>query len=248
MKFFERDGLRLAYDVIGEGFPIVLHTGAAGDSRMWLDAGYVDGLAGFQVILFDHRGHGASAVPDDPRGYVVEHHVADVVALANHLGLPRFAFWGYSAGARIGYQLAASEPRLVAALIALGTVDGDGADPDEWLEDARIVRAQGLGPVLDTEAIPQSLRDNLLTTDREVLARGFECFAGWTPWPLFPKIEAPTLIVAGELEDEGCVVAASRMPAGRAVILPGLGHLGAFAQSSAVLPHALAFLHDVSEQ
>lgn len=248
MKFFERDGLRLAYDVVGEGFPVVLHTGAAGDSRMWVDAGYVDGLAGFQVVLFDHRGHGASAAPDDPRGYAVEQHVADVVALSSHLGLSRFVFWGYSAGARVGFQLAASEPRLVAALIAQGTVDGDGADPDEWHEDARVVRAQGLGPMLGDEAIGPSLRDNLLTTDREVLARGFECFAGWTPWPLFPKIEAPTLIIAGELEDEGCAEAASRMPAGRAVILAGLGHLGAFAQSGVVLPHALAFLHDVIEQ
>ncbi|MDX6573887.1 MAG: hypothetical protein QOC86_3043, partial [Gaiellales bacterium] len=115
MKFFEHDGLRLAYDVVGDGFPVVLHTGAAGDSRMWLDAGYVDGLAGFQVVLFDHRGHGASATPAEPRGYSVEHHVTDVVALSNHLGLSRFAFWGYSAGARIGYQLAASEPKLVAA-------------------------------------------------------------------------------------------------------------------------------------
>jgi pimeloyl-ACP methyl ester carboxylesterase len=248
MTFFEHDGLRLAYEVVGEGFPVVLHTGAAGDSRMWVDAGYVDGLAGFQVILFDHRGHGDSAAPDDPRSYGVAQHVADVVALSNHLGLSRFAFWGYSAGARIGYQLAASEPRLVAALIAQGTVDGDGADPDEWLEDARAVRAQGLEPMLDAEEIPQSLRDNLLRTDREVLARNFECFAGWTPWPLFPKIEAPTLILAGELEDEGCVEAASRMPSGRAVILPGLGHLGAFARSGAVLPHALAFLHCVIEQ
>jgi pimeloyl-ACP methyl ester carboxylesterase len=248
MKFFEHDGLRLAYAVVGEGFPVVLHTGAAGDSRMWLDAGYVDGLAGFQVILFDHRGHGASAAPDDPRGYAVEQHVADVVALSKHLGLSRFAFWGYSAGARIGYQLAVSEPRLVAALIAQGTVDGDGVDPDEWLEDARLVRAQGLEPMLDAEEVPPAMRDNLLTTDRDVLARGFECFAGWTPWPLFPKIEAPTLIIVGELEDEGCVEAASRIPSGRAVILPGLGHLGALAQSGAVLPHALAFLHGAIEQ
>jgi pimeloyl-ACP methyl ester carboxylesterase len=244
MKFFEHDGLRLAYDVVGQGFPVVLHTGAAGDSRMWLDAGYVDGLAGFQVVLFDHRGRGASAAPADAGGYTVEDHAADVVALANHLDLSRFAFWGYSAGARVGFQLAAAEPTLLAALIAQGTVDAEAADPAEWLEDAQTVRAEGLGAMLGNEAIPASLRDHLLTTDREVVARGFECFAGWTPWPLFPRIQAPTLIVAGELEDEGCADAAGRMQSGRAVILPGLGHLGAFAESGTVLPHALAFLHE----
>jgi pimeloyl-ACP methyl ester carboxylesterase len=35
------------------------------------------------VVLFDHRGHGASDAPTDPRGYMPEHHAADVVALAD---------------------------------------------------------------------------------------------------------------------------------------------------------------------
>ena len=103
MRSFEHDGLRLAYDVVGEGLPVILHTGAGGDSSMWRDAGYVDALGGYMVVLFDHRGHGASDTPTDPRGYLPEHHAADVVALADHLGLDRFAFWGYSAGARFGF-------------------------------------------------------------------------------------------------------------------------------------------------
>ena len=107
MRSFEHDGLRLAYDVVGEGLPVILHTGAGGDSRMWRDAGYVDALDDYMVVLFDHRGHGASDTPADARGYLPEHHAADVVALADHLGLDRFAFWGYSAGARF----ASSWPR-----------------------------------------------------------------------------------------------------------------------------------------
>jgi pimeloyl-ACP methyl ester carboxylesterase len=242
LRYFEHDELRLAFDIIGEGFPVVLHTGAGGDSRMWRDAGYVDGLVGFEVILFDHRGHGASSTPDDAESYTVERHAADVVALAKHLGLTRFAFWGYSAGARVGYQLAATEPTRIAALVAQGTVDGEADEPSEWLEEARIVRAQGLRAMLGGEAIPPWLLDNLLATDREVVARQLECFAGWSPWPLFPKIMAPTLIVAGELEDQGCADAAALIPEGHAVILPGLGHINAFAQRSTVLSHALPFL------
>jgi pimeloyl-ACP methyl ester carboxylesterase len=242
MAYFEHDGVRLAYDVAGEGFPIVLHTGAAGDSQMWRKAGYVEPLSGFQVILFDHRGHGGSSTPGAPDAYSVESHVADVVALAAHLGLTRFAFWGYSLGARIGYQLAVTEPALVAALVAQGTVDGESDDPADWLEDAAVVRAQGLIAILGDEPMPDWLRASLLETDREVLAHQFECFAGWSPWPLFAEIIAPTLIVAGELEDQGCAAAAARMQAGRSVILPGLGHIGAFAESSTVLGHVLPFL------
>jgi pimeloyl-ACP methyl ester carboxylesterase len=244
MTSFEHDGVRLAYDVVGEGFPIVLHTGAAGDSQMWRKAGYVEPLSGFQVILFDHRGHGASSTPHAADAYSAGCHVADVVALAAHLGLARFAFWGYSLGARIGYQLAATEPGRVAALVAQGTVDGESDDPAEWLEEAAVVRADGLGAILGDEPMPDWLRDNLLETDREVVAHQFECFAGWTPWPLFAEIVAPTLIVAGELEDQGCAAAAALLQKGRSVILPGLGHIGAFAATSTVLVHVLPFLRE----
>jgi pimeloyl-ACP methyl ester carboxylesterase len=245
MRSFDHDGLRLAYDVVGEGFPVILHTGAGGDSRMWRDAGYVDALGGYMVVLFDHRGHGASDAPAGPRGYLPEHHAEDVVALADQLGLDRFAFWGYSAGARFGFQLAATRPDRVAGLIALGTVDPEDADPAEWLTDAEAARANGLEPILGDESIPQWLRENLRSTDNEVLARGFECFADWSPWPLFARITMPVLIVAGELEDEGCAQAAARIARGRAVILPGLGHIDAFVQSQRVLEHALPFLDEV---
>jgi len=245
MKFFEHDGLRLAYDVGGDGFPVILHTGAGGDSTMWRDAGYVDGLRDYMVVLFDHRGHGASEAPDDPRGYLPERHAADVVALADHLRLEWFAFWGYSAGARIGFELAASRPDRVAGLVALGTVDPEDTDPDEWLTNAEAARVDGLEPILGDESIPHWLRENLRSTDKEVLARGFECFAGWSPWPLFAQITAPVLIVAGELEDEGCTQAAARIVQGRAVILPGLGHIDAFVQSDSVLQHVLPFLDEV---
>jgi pimeloyl-ACP methyl ester carboxylesterase len=212
---------------------------------MFCLAGYVAGLADFRCVLFDHRGHGASDAPADAKAYTVTDHVDDVVGLADHLGIEAFAFCGYSAGARVGYQLAADHPDRIAALVALGTVDPEvDVDPEEWREGARRVRAEGLAPLLAAEEIPQSLLDNLLATDREVVARGFECLASWTPWPLFPRIEAPTLIVAGELEDEGCAAAAARMPNGRAAILPGLGHVAAFADSAAVLAHMRPFLHE----
>lgn len=212
---------------------------------MFRIAGYVDGLMDFACVLFDHRGHGASDAPRDAAAYTVTHHVDDVLALADHLGLETFVFCGYSAGARIGYQLAADHPDRVAALVALGTVDSESeGDLEEWREGARLVRAEGLAPLLAGEEIPKPLLENLLATDSEVIARGLECIAGWTPWPLFPRIAAPTLIVAGELEDEGCAAAAARLPNGRAAILPGLGHVGAFTDSEAVLAHVRPFLRE----
>lgn len=248
MRRFDRDGRGLGYDVIGDGFPVVLHTGAAGDSRMWRDAGYVEGLADFQVVLLDHCGHGASDTPDDPAAYTVHSYVADVVALADELGLDRFAFWGYSDGARVGYELAAEHPERIAALVGLGCVERPDEDPHESRKTARLVRERGIGAILGDEPAPDWLLRQLVDeTDPEVVARELEGFAGWSPWPLFPRLEAPTLIVAGEHEAEHVPAAAASIALGRAAILPGLGHLGAFFRSDLVLPEVLPFLRGAVE-
>lgn len=116
---------------------------------MWREAGYVDGLHGYEVILLDHRGHGASDAPADPAAYGIEQYVADVVGLADELGHERFAFWGYSNGGRVGYALAAAHTDRVTALVASGGVDAPDESPDEWREAARVIREQGLGATLD---------------------------------------------------------------------------------------------------
>ena len=87
-----------------------------------------------------------------------------------------------------------------------------------------------------------ALIDQLCETDDEVFARSCEDFAGWSPWPLFPRIEAPVLIVAGEHEAEHLDLAVSTLPEGESVILPGLGHVDGWVRSDLVLPHARRFL------
>src|SRR5262245_11035292 len=154
VRSFVNAGLNLAYDVIGDGFPVVLHTGAAGDSRMWRDARYVAGLTGFQVILLDHRGHGQSDAPRGPHDQTVADYAADVLALADELALEHFAFWGYSNGARVGYELAATQQRRIAALVASGGVDAPDDDPNEWHEAAQAVRSGGIRAILGDEATP----------------------------------------------------------------------------------------------
>ncbi len=67
MPFLDRGPVRIRYEVIGTGPAVVLHTGAGGDSRLWQDAGYVKGLAGFRLILMDHRGRGHAADPTGSR-------------------------------------------------------------------------------------------------------------------------------------------------------------------------------------
>lgn len=227
------------HEVEGDGFPVVLHTGGGGDLRMWRMAGYVDGLDGYRIVLVDHRGRGSTPPADS---YTPAEMAGDVLEVMDSLGFERFAFWGYSMGAQVGYELAATSPARVAALVASGGVDGPDDDPADWHETAAAVRSGGLRSILDDAPGPAWLLDHLCETDDEVFARSCEDFAGWSPWPLFPRIEAPTLIVAGEHEAEHIESAVAALPRGESVILPGLGHVDGWARSDLVLPHARRFL------
>ncbi len=69
--FTGHDGVRLHYQIEGEGPALVLHLGAGCDADLWRAAGYAGPLAqDFSCVLFDHRGHGQS---DHPRGTATNH-------------------------------------------------------------------------------------------------------------------------------------------------------------------------------
>jgi pimeloyl-ACP methyl ester carboxylesterase len=108
MPTTDRSGVRIHYEVEGDGPPLILHTGGGGDLGMWRIAGYPAALADRQVILMDHRGHGASERPRTIEEHRIDRYVEDVVAVADDLDLATFSFFGYSAGASVGYRLAAT--------------------------------------------------------------------------------------------------------------------------------------------
>jgi 3-oxoadipate enol-lactonase len=96
----------------------------------------------FRVVRYDTRGHGRSPVPEGP--YAVADLAADVLALADTLGVERFAFVGLSLGGAIGQGLARARPPRRSAHVLCSTAPKFG-DPATWAERAAQVRAEGMG-------------------------------------------------------------------------------------------------------
>src|SRR5262245_33567575 len=174
---------------------------------MWRDGGYVERLAGFQVILFDHRGRGRSARPGGVAAHRLEHYVADVRALADTLGWERYGFVGYSFGGLVGLAVAAGDPR-VEGLAALGCVfDAPGQQPDPAVDGgyAEAADMRELVAVIErSEAIelPGWLREDFLATDGEQFQLTMEALAGVPdPWHLLAEIASPSVLIAGDAED-----------------------------------------------
>jgi pimeloyl-ACP methyl ester carboxylesterase len=97
------NGIALFYATIGQGPPVVLLHGGLANSDYW--GNQVRALAPHHtVILIDSRGHGRSTRNATPFGYDLM--ADDVVALLDHLHIPRADIVGWSDGAIVGIDLA----------------------------------------------------------------------------------------------------------------------------------------------
>jgi len=154
--FTTHDGLAIAYRVSGHGRPVVLihgfnvtatvnnatHLAFDGSGQLAATAGpTVEGAlldAGFQVVMYDLRGHGQSATPHDPACYSMDAHAGDVQALVGHLSLDRPAVVGYSFGSMIAGRLLGLPWVSAAALWGTGSFFVEGEfDLAMWADIAR---------------------------------------------------------------------------------------------------------------
>jgi len=112
--YVERDGVRVFYEVYGEGERTILFlpTWAIVHSRVWkLQVAYFARHA--RVVTFDARGNGRSDRPRDPRAYDEREIVADAVAVLDAVGVERAAVVCLSNGAHRALLLADAYPDRV---------------------------------------------------------------------------------------------------------------------------------------
>lgn len=108
------NGLKLYYEIHGNGEPLVLLHGGLGATSMFGDN--LPALAKVRkVIAIDLQGHGRTA--DIDRELSVEFMADDVAALLKHLNIEKADIMGYSMGGGVALQTAIRHPEVVNKLI-----------------------------------------------------------------------------------------------------------------------------------
>lgn len=168
-----------------------------------------DALSGrYRVIRFDTRGHGGSPVPAGP--YSVEELADDVLALADRLGIDRFAVVGLSLGGAVAQTLALRAPERLTALVLCCTGPSFG-EPGDWRSRAARVRADGMGWLLEptrqrwfTPEFPathprraEALLEQIANTPPEGYAACCEALAGFDTTARLAEIRTPTRVISG---------------------------------------------------
>jgi len=115
------DGINMAYDVAGQGEPLVLIMGPGGTRQSWFFQKRAFAKH-FKVITFDNRGIGKSDRPDEP--YTIMTLADDTVGLMNHLGIDKAHVLGVSGGGRVAQEVAINYPERVIKLVLASTTHG----------------------------------------------------------------------------------------------------------------------------
>lgn len=121
----ERNGVRIAYEVHGDGQPtlLLLPTWSVVSSRMWkMQVPYLARRA--RVVTFDGRGNGRSDRPLGSENYGVHEFAADALAVLDATSTDRAVLVAVSCGALWGSVLAADHPERVAGIVYLGPAVG----------------------------------------------------------------------------------------------------------------------------
>jgi pimeloyl-ACP methyl ester carboxylesterase len=248
-RYARSDGVNIAYQVTGEGPPVVLVSGFV--SHLELDweeprsAHFLERLSSFsRLVRFDKRGTGLS---DRPGGLPdLETRMDDVRAVMDAAGCGRAALFGYSEGGPMSVLFAATYPERTSALVLYGSY-AKRQDPDEdypWAA-TRAEREAYAQEVEETWGGDGDLHTLAPRAD-EALARwwGARGRASASPGAardlilmnskidvrdVLPAVHVPTLVLhrAGDLDsspEEGRYIA-EHISGARFVELPGDDHL-----------------------
>jgi 3-oxoadipate enol-lactonase/4-carboxymuconolactone decarboxylase len=199
-----------------------------------------------RVIRWDLPGHGGSAPDLIGPGATVADLAGLVLALADSLGVDRFAYAGVSLGGAVGLHLAAHHPeRLSSLAVVCSSAHFNGAKP--WEERAALVRREGLAPVAATAdarwftpgfTVPRLVQDHR-EADPAAYAACCDALAAFDIRDLLPSITVRTLVIAGR-HDPATPPAhlreiADAVPGSALVEIPGASHLAPAQCPKAVL-------------
>ncbi|MGH7667444.1 MAG: alpha/beta fold hydrolase [Candidatus Dormibacteria bacterium] len=241
MSRFETHNGSLHYQLDGAptGAPLVLLNALGTTVDLW--RAQLPALCRyFQVLRFDYPGHGGSDARSE--AWSLAEMGDQLLALLDQLDISEAAFCGLSMGGMIGLSIAARHPGRVRGLVA-ACAPARMPSGDYWRERAARVRAKGLRPLRDqllTRWFSQSFLDRSPATVAEMgaqlsavdpgsYAAACEALGDADLTPQLGEVEAPTLVLAGSLDQAVPPALALELQAGlpRAGlrVLAGAGHL-----------------------
>lgn len=238
------NGIDIAYQMRGEGTPLVMIMGLTATMDWW-DPALLNALSKtYRVLIFDNRGAGRSLAPEGE--FSIEQFADDTAGLMDALGIESASVLGYSMGGMIAQELALRHPEKVDRLILLATYCGGSesvfgskevlmklADRSGTVDDL-VERFLTLMFTRDWIRENRSLLDDfkarylLAPTSDHAAARQFMATVKFDTSGRLGAVCVPTLVACGAedilIPPDNSRLIAGKIPGARLIEFPGAGH------------------------
>lgn len=204
------NGIELAYEVAGQGEPLLFLHGLGSRGEDWAMQAPCFATR-YRVITADMRGHGASEKPPGPYG--VPMMAADVAGLLDWLGVESAHVVGLSMGGMIAFQLAVDRPERIRSLVIVNSGPAlVPRTPGEWLRvQQRLLLARLFGPARtgrflsrrlfpkpEQEALRMQFIERWALNDRTAYLAALRALIGWSVLDRVGHIRCPVLVISGD--------------------------------------------------
>ena len=240
------NGIKLYYEVHGEGFPLVMIMGLGADSNWWPPRIIEELSEDYKVVVFDNRGAGRSDKPDNR--YTIDLMADDVLGLLDYLGIRKAYVLGVSMGGMIAQSLAIRYPEIVEKLVLCVTSPGgpEAVPPTpEAMKQLLLDRSS-----VSVDVLAEMLIKTLLTRDyieehseelksyimkalqypmpAHAYMRQLEAISEFNAYDKLDKIRVPTLVISGGkdiiIPPENGRLLARKIPNSKLVVFENSGH------------------------
>lgn len=193
------DGIKIYYEVKGDGYPVVLVHGFIVNSQSWKRGKlYYDLLkAGYKVIIADLRGNGKSDKPHDCDLYANDAEAKDIMGIVSELKLKKYTVVGYSRGSIITARLMVLDKRVQQAV--MGGMGTDFTNPN-W--PRRVMFYKGFAGIeIAPEMEPVIANVTKAGLDKGLLAC-MQKEQPSTPVEDLKKVKIKVLVACGDKDDD----------------------------------------------
>jgi pimeloyl-ACP methyl ester carboxylesterase len=221
--YSEVNGIRMYYEIYGEGKPLVLIHG--GGSTIQTSFGrIIPGLSeNRQVIGVELQAHGRTS--DRNSGLSFEQDADDVSGLLKNLKIASADFFGFSNGGSTAMQIAIRHPEMVNKLIVGSSFYKRSGLPAQFWEFMREARLENMPQHYKDAYVKVASDPGNLQLMHDKCAKRMVEFTDWND-SLLRLIKAPTLLVSGDTDvatAEHTVEMHRLISGSRLAIIPG-GH------------------------
>jgi 3-oxoadipate enol-lactonase len=236
MPFASNKGVRIYYEVYGDGPPMVLVHANPFDHRLFTYQ-IARWSPYFRIVALDIRGYGRSDKPET--SFLLQDMADDVLAVCAKEKITRAVFMGVSVGSGIGLLIGLDHPEMVEALILVGGSAKGGADISKRVagytsadlkgyqrSHIRELVAPGFPETPLGRWVLDLFSENAHMLSGRCIANIFKAREACDMRARLGEMKPPTLVINGEhdvsLQRGG--ETASLIPGAKHVVLPGTGH------------------------